>query len=305
MISYNIDELYSAKADEKYVNCRLFHYTSIDTLKSIIDNATIRFTDCAFLNDIDEYIYIKEVIESAEFNGPREMVNFIKSMTKNLYDDNKDYVFYHNKICGKVIGCHYYVFCGSDNDDMLAMWKYYTQNSNYIGCALEVDITRLADMTEEVFGNIYFGHVIYDRNKQIEIIEKYAKELYEEYQRRLTDSPEDICIDDMQEHFYEFLQRIRIFFKKEEFSGEKEIRVVISIPKERLYDSDLISAWDIKGGIMRPQRELVFQGRLPIKSIRLSPSLKNGICVRGMRDYLDAKGYSDCEIYTSNMNLRF
>ena len=32
----------------------LYHYTSADGLKSIIENRTLRFSDYRFLNDIDE-----------------------------------------------------------------------------------------------------------------------------------------------------------------------------------------------------------------------------------------------------------
>ena len=39
----------------------LYHYTSADGLKSIIENKTLRFSDYRFLNDIDEIQYGKNI----------------------------------------------------------------------------------------------------------------------------------------------------------------------------------------------------------------------------------------------------
>ena len=47
----------------------LYHYTSADGLKSIIENKTIRFSDYRFLNDIDELEYGKKIFKQILFSN--------------------------------------------------------------------------------------------------------------------------------------------------------------------------------------------------------------------------------------------
>lgn len=41
--------------EEKKSNYVFSHYTSCEALKSIVTNSALRFTNCMFLNDIEEY----------------------------------------------------------------------------------------------------------------------------------------------------------------------------------------------------------------------------------------------------------
>ena len=63
---HNIDkELFLTK--KGIINC--YHYTSVDALISILKNNSLRFTHCEFLNDIEEYNYIFDLLEEEEMKN--------------------------------------------------------------------------------------------------------------------------------------------------------------------------------------------------------------------------------------------
>ncbi len=43
----------------------VYHYTSPDGILCILNNKTLRFTDCQYLNDKGEFVYIRGPFEKA------------------------------------------------------------------------------------------------------------------------------------------------------------------------------------------------------------------------------------------------
>ena len=84
----------------------LYHYTSTDGLKSIIENKTIRFSDYRFLNDIDELEYGKKVFRQVLDELKNETPEYLKYISqwegelKNI-DEGKILGIIGTSGCGK------------------------------------------------------------------------------------------------------------------------------------------------------------------------------------------------------------
>ncbi len=123
---------------------------------------------------------------------------------------------------------NYYVFSASKDDDSLPMWCYYSKNGNYYGYAIKLDINRISAGLNEEDGNFLYGRVVYDREKQINILINKAVEIKERYDCQIVETEdEEPYLDNMQSEYFEFIQIIRMFFKRSEFKDEKEIRIAL------------------------------------------------------------------------------
>ena len=60
----------------------VYHYTSPDGILNILRDKTLWFTDCQYLNDIEEFIYIKEPFKEAYEKITKER----SEKRENLYD---------------------------------------------------------------------------------------------------------------------------------------------------------------------------------------------------------------------------
>lgn len=121
----------------------LAHYTSIPTLKSILENNEIWLSNPLFMNDVDE-------VKFGIFNGvplvyqSRELAEALKTLDRiNVFKSSFDY--YVNEFSNRHI-LDTYVFCLSEHDKTdvdgrLSMWRGYGSNGN--GVALVFDTATL------------------------------------------------------------------------------------------------------------------------------------------------------------------
>jgi len=123
----------------------VYHYTSPDGILGILKNKELRFTDCQYLNDKGEFIYIRKPLEKAYkeiIKNRNKTYEFFKDFinelfarpyddfsSRNDFEENRssydfDTVFKFN---------HHYVLCASMNPDTANMWNYYVKNGVYQG----------------------------------------------------------------------------------------------------------------------------------------------------------------------------
>lgn len=110
------------------------HYTSAEALTNIISKSSIRLTHCAFLNDIEEYLYIDEVL--TEIIEDASVDNEIRSFIKAMFDQiDRDYSGIVSNPIDKLwfspVNADYYVLSGSSKPDSLSLWNYYVKNNSY------------------------------------------------------------------------------------------------------------------------------------------------------------------------------
>ena len=121
----------------------LYHYTSADGLKSIIENKSIRFSDYRFLNDIDEIEYGKKVFRQVLDEIRNEIPQYseyISQWEDELQAVEQGKIQYLKPVSpaenGAINGIrctsenfHYYLLSLTTLSDNKDMWNMYSGNN--------------------------------------------------------------------------------------------------------------------------------------------------------------------------------
>lgn len=322
MIIHDVNEEYFSKKSNGY----LYHYTSPDALINIIEKSSLRFTDIEYLNDKDEFTYIFKLVKEISRDRLDEVSNYISEMSKDLTPDNIGYILTQNAKRSGFYGIEegkYYVLSGTEVDDSLPMWVYYAKNGRYAGYSIKMDIKKLASAFKDVEGEFLYGSVIYDKKTQISIIKQLTLEILNRLKEKLADSKDDEpYISNAQGDFWTMINAVRLFFKREKFSHEKETRIVLlAKPKKECRpeedgkpetDSKIILKHQSVNGVIKPYIEYKFPDKvLPIVSITISPSIESTIGKKGLKSLLMNNGYKNSDylcsvkMKKSKINLRY
>ena len=130
----------------QYPKIDLYHYTSIGSLFSILQNETIRLTDYRFLNDTQELSYALNWLK--DYLAPKAEEEFGKKVLTAI--DNVE----HGKIeriksisdgspymQRYLCDIHYYILSLSRRYDDLAMWRMYAKD----GCCIKFNSQKLKE----------------------------------------------------------------------------------------------------------------------------------------------------------------
>lgn len=303
----NVDNMYFNRDEEM---CSIFHYTSPEALKSIVENSSIRFTNCAFLNDKEEYIYINNVIDEivSEKEDP-EVALFIEGMKTGLDKEFKGIIMKRvERVWLWPVFGDYYVLSGTSDTDSLPMWNYYVKSGDYVGYAIQLDVNELYKNINAISpseGEFLYGRVIYDMSVQKNIIISFTRKLLNEFNSLNDDDRDEVTIEDYQDRFFDFVQRCRLFFKGEGFKHEKEVRVVVLADSKDIRKG-FSTGFGIAKGLFKPYVEYQFpNGLLPIRQVILSPTIEAVIGEKGAEMLFDAHGYKNVKFGKSALNLRY
>ena len=132
----------------------VYHYTSPQGAFSILRNKKLWFTDCQYLNDVSEYIYILEPLKEAYGKICHERgdnIDEIDELLEAQFRYPYESMDYDRKCWPKINGTiirfpptlRYYVLCESMNEDTANMWNYYVKDGAYRGYNLGLDSSLL------------------------------------------------------------------------------------------------------------------------------------------------------------------
>lgn len=275
-------------------NNQIFHhYTNVDALINIMTEQKLRFTDCMFLNDKEEYNYIFTVVDKC-FKDNKELKDILDfSITGIDRKNNKTYIAYNNGF--RIKDGRYYILSGCLKSDLLPMWNYYSINSNIYGYSIKFSIDELINSFKDTDADIYKGKVIYDFDKQVRIIERYVKEKCKKTEaiiRKLNKSNEDeyqrefeSIWEDTHSDIYEFISFIRLFFKSSSWKYEEEYRIVIlAEPDGNLIKKKFKSA----KGVVKPYIEVELK-KIPITEIKIGPNIEKEVARAGLEELIGNK----------------
>lgn len=172
----DIDKYYKLGESVK----EFYHYTSAESLVNIIRDNKLRFTDCMFLNDKEEYSYFKKLICSMQENDSysNEVKSVLKQMSEFLTDENEESFLTSE---GSSLTFHrgqYFVFCGSLDKDSLPLWNYYVKSDNYTGYSLGINLDILLSSLRELNRDCFLGKVVYDKKTQEKIVLDFIDEAH-------------------------------------------------------------------------------------------------------------------------------
>ncbi len=275
-----------------------FHYTSPEALINIVKGSSLRLTNCLFLNDTDEYVSILSLLKDTNKFSP-EVAKFINSMRKDIPTDNIDYDFEYLNGRLRLTKGTFFVLSGSIDSDSLPLWNYYTKGDGYSGYSIAIDVNKLGQEFVNYKGRMLYGKVVYDEQEQTAIIERELQTLFGRYN---MSKQEDADIENIQDSFFEFIQAIRLFFKEKSFSHEKEFRIVVFVPEN---EDRIKKDFFVRKGLICPCIYLKTD-KLPIKEIKMSPTIEKEVGNKGLRSLLTINGYNEeVIISSSNIKVRF
>lgn len=202
----------------------VFHYTSLEKLKSFLESGTLWATHIAYFNDASEFfdaidlannhaiVRLKNSKENRDILYATEIMNLLGSFKK---DRHKVYP--------------YYVSCFSENGDSLDLWRAY--------CPQEAGYSFGFDWNINKDNRIIIGKCIYsEKDKKLLLAERYDYFYSTSIDKLLKkkslihDSFHSLIDDETEKRARLFifdLLEYAIFFKNRAFKSENEYRVFI------------------------------------------------------------------------------
>lgn len=279
----------------QYPKIDLYHYTSIGSLFSILQNETIRLTDYRFLNDTQELSYALNWLK--DYLAPKAEEEFGKKVLTAI--DNVE----HGKIeriksisdgspymQRYLCDIHYYILSLSRRYDDLAMWRMYAKD----GCCIKFNSQKLKEFfyglrdanLEKGLMNLIDGEVEYEIKEST----RHAINYFYSIKNELM--------------IYDEILMFCLLFKSPSFSFEHEYRM--GIPFEDQYLGENCSKeFLLSGTTIRPQLELkYFPIRDIIEEITISPFVTSELTKIGIQELLISKGISPDVVRLSQISIR-
>lgn len=279
----------------QYPKIDLYHYTSIGSLFSILQNETIRLTDYRFLNDTQELSYALNWLK--DYLAPKAEEEFGKKVLTAI--DNVE----HGKIeriksisdgspymQRYLCDIHYYILSLSRRYDDLAMWRMYAKD----GCCIKFNSQKLKEFfygfrdanLEKGLMNLIDGEVEYEIKEST----RHAINYFYSIKNELM--------------IYDEILMFCLLFKSPSFSFEHEYRM--GIPFEDQYLGENCSKeFLLSGTTIRPQLELKnFPIRDIIEEITISRFVTSELTKIGIQELLISKGISPDVVRLSQISIR-
>lgn len=292
---------------------KLYHYTTAEGVRGIVENREFLATKSDFLNDKLEFQYAVEVMERLT---EKYIVN--QELRERFFSKLKmeiDRLGVITPICEGDTDCEidemsFYVVAFSKLQNNALLWAEFT---DFRGYCLEFDYEKIV----EGFQNRVFLHgtVIYDEEEQmnglLESLLSCIRNLIEEGTTDLEGffeeeaNPSDESLDKLVTEMSVVCSVYAMFFKKSFFKGEQEYRFIfppllnktgMDKPNFRLLDQ-----------IFLPYIMVEFEGEkedIPLESVMVGAKNNSDIAVRGMRYFLKTQGI-DIPVLLSDIPLRY
>ncbi len=270
----------------------LFHYTSLEGLKGILQNRSIWFSHINTLNDPLELQYGKKLILDV-INGfyKEEEDGRIKLIFKNLIDLIKGFgeVMYHG-----------YVACFCEEENLLSQWRSYAAMGGGYNLGILFNsgtkfVLNQDDLSKDSF--IILRKVIYDPEQQKNIVNDYIAKIISGARQamiRWNDQEEEIppawepqvAIESVN-----LLFDIMFCFKNEVFKEEKEWRLIKANPLNE--NSELLNFRVRNENLIPYFNFFIFDNSkeapvFPVKKIKFGPSLEAIITKKSLELFLES-----------------
>lgn len=292
----------------------IYHYTSPEGLKSILESRSLRFTDYRFLNDKNEGLVInktncietkiKDLLDKEKDDRIRIFLKKLQvlmslqtSLEKEQIEKNNSGDIEENKY-------NYYVFSLSKEKDSLPMWNYYVKHKKYEGYNIGIDIEELKKIISEKIKNNKDIYKVYNKDigykyEEINIfIENIIKKFFKFCHKKTSTYD---CASELITNY--------IFSKNLCFEHEKEYRFVLQEKEEENIQRIDIMKYEffIKNGIFIPYMNVNLGEDIKkiIKSITIAPLVEKDIAKKGLEKFLINNGYKNIEIEISNCPIRY
>ncbi|MBQ2875963.1 MAG: DUF2971 domain-containing protein [Clostridia bacterium] len=275
----------------------IYHYTSINGLKGILENKRLWFTHIDYMNDRDEVIVGAEQLREVGIkNCVEDYADIIEAEAEQIKRQEH-----------KVFVC-----CFSLKRDELSMWNYYTKDVHNQGFNIGFDyknlIIGILQNNPELHGcSFSFGKVDYCIGE-----ENYASQTYNQSIKNVSKALELLSSIILEERISEqedandekievpvakyygnepiFRQVYSLdclyLMKRPCFSTEAEFRIVIKVSNDALtlLKQNNKYKYRVSNGLLIPYLDLSFAPSC-ITGLTLSPTFNSDLAERSIKDY--------------------
>ena len=208
---------------------RIYHYCSLETFVSIMENSSVRMCDILKSNDSAEIEYGRKLLR-------KYLKSLCLSFCNEHISDSGIKAFFlnidYNTVITEMIDNNqliYYTACFSSERDLLSQWRGYAND----GKGVAIGFFTQDFINESNYKNVRFGKIIYDEETQKNCLNEYI-------QKRLmgveeAKGKECLCLYEnaIKQAIHSFLYEIA-FFKSEAFKEESEWRLVCYLNYDNL-----------------------------------------------------------------------
>ncbi len=271
----------------------LYHYTSPEGLKSIVETNKIWFSEIHYLNDKSEIIYtynlLSKILEKTK--------DIVPEFKKSLETYIQSHIYSRPFKIDRKPSQNIFVASFSHASDELSLWNYYTKSDKKYGYNIGFKTNFFIEKFSgpNAFRHGYCGKVIY--NKRIQ--EEKIRDALFKYQNNFIDTKdydEQMYLIDL---FMDFIEILSLFFKHKAFESEKEYRLIIT-QSER--ESKFSVKYRTQNGIFIPYIEMDFTTDI-IKKITASPLVDTSLC-DGVEQFLKDHGIRH-RVIASKIPIRY
>ncbi len=218
----------------------LFHYTDLDSVKSIIEKGQFWVSDAFTTNDKNEIIHVKKIID--------ELIN---KKYSNIETEKKEiYSFAFDTACDR-IKANAFILCFSLIKDSKSLWNNYAKKNDKTGVCLRFDFSKITPnpLSELISQERDFvdhngedvkvqllvlnHYVTYDNNEKRIKIEEYLDLVTEVLTRIEIDNFDEALYKNELELLVEVFTDILLysfFSKNSTWRDEKEFRMLFIFP---------------------------------------------------------------------------
>ena len=289
----------------------IYHYSSPEGVKGILDSKALFATDMYYLNDASEGRYVISIIEENIENLCHDNSNFISQVKHEIemLKEEKWEEMLHN-----------YTISFSLDGDSLEMWNYYTKGNSIQGynigfdsrmlsetASIEIldDDGKIIERDEKKHLSMLAGKVIYNEEEQIQILYRIFDAFYKLYPQNTENEFGKLVA----RYVVQKAVQVGKFFKSPKFAVEKEYRVLFSTyllndQKSAIQGIPHQEFYRVHEGCFVPYQKVIFS-IASIKEITFSPSLHNEMTEAGLKRMMKQKGMEEVRVKKSDIPLRF
>lgn len=297
------------------------HYTSPNGFLNIIQSKELWFGNINNVNDITEINYaFNEIINPCIKNYrflDSSLSDKVLALTEKLKEPKFSFI-YGDEI--KLKKASIFVFSTSFDDNSTVLWELYCKNSESKGYAITFYKNMFTDIlcecnikaqtndgeynstNNEPHHLLVEGKVIYERKKQIEIVNDYLSHLEDALEQQTSEDTKQALLDIYVQKFI----LMALFMKDIDFDKEKEYRFAVVCDDEFIDTEKRESSYLVFGtnnGNIVSRLAVPFGVGL-IHNTTISPFISDVKAVATTRYFLDKNGITKTDILHKSPKIR-